>query len=134
MAQAKQDMGTGNIKKLMLQLMIPAVVAQVVNLLYNIVDRIYIGHIAGIGAAALTGVGLFTPILMLLNAFAMLVGAGGQAGGSDAANLLKPALARGELRTCAATTWKEYKKYFEKGRWIDGRCFKRTNRITLHQL
>ena len=76
MAQAKQDMGTGSIKKLMLQLMIPAVVAQVVNLLYNIVDRIYIGHIAGIGAAALTGVGLFTPILMLLNAFAMLVGAG----------------------------------------------------------
>ena len=76
MAQAKQDMGSGSVKKLMLQLMIPAVVAQVVNLLYNIVDRIYIGHIAGIGAAALTGVGLFTPILMLLNAFAMLVGAG----------------------------------------------------------
>ena len=47
--------------------------AQVVNLLYNIVDRIYIGHIPGIGAAALTGVGLFTPILMLLNAFAMLI-------------------------------------------------------------
>ena len=63
MAQAKQDMGSGSVKKLMLQLMIPAVVAQVVNLLYNIVDRIYIGHIAGIGAAALTGVGLFTPIL-----------------------------------------------------------------------
>ena len=58
MAQAKQDMGSGSVKKLMLQLMIPAVVAQVVNLLYNIVDRIYIGHIAGIGAAALTGVGL----------------------------------------------------------------------------
>ena len=77
MAQAKQYMGSGSVKKLMLQLMIPAVVAQVVNLLYNIVDRIYIGHIAGIGAAALTGVGLFTPILMLLNAFAMLVGAGG---------------------------------------------------------
>ena len=70
-------MGTGDVKKLLLQLMIPAVVAQVVNLLYNIVDRIYIGHIAGIGAAALTGVGLFTPILMLLNAFAMLIGAGG---------------------------------------------------------
>ena len=77
MAQAKQDMGTGSIKKLMLRLMIPTVVAQVVNLLYNIVDRIYIGHIEGIGAAALTGVGLFTPILMLLNAFAMLIGAGG---------------------------------------------------------
>jgi len=75
--QKKQDMGTGDVKKLLLQLMIPAVVAQVVNLLYNIVDRIYIGHISGIGAAALTGVGLFTPILMLLNAFAMLIGAGG---------------------------------------------------------
>ncbi len=75
--QKKQDMGSGDVKKLLLQLMIPAVVAQVVNLLYNIVDRIYIGHIAGIGAAALTGVGLFTPILMLLNAFSMLIGAGG---------------------------------------------------------
>ncbi len=70
-------MGSGPVKPLLLQLMIPAVVAQVVNLLYNIVDRIYIGHIAGIGAAALTGVGLFAPILMLLNAFAMLIGAGG---------------------------------------------------------
>ena len=77
MANPKQDMGSGSVKKLLLQLMIPAVVAQVVNLLYNIVDRIYIGHIAGIGAAALTGVGLFSPILMLLNAFAMLIGAGG---------------------------------------------------------
>lgn len=48
----QQDMGTGDVKKLLLQLMIPAVVAQVVNLLYNIVDRIYIGHIPGIGAAA----------------------------------------------------------------------------------
>ena len=70
-------MGSGNVKKLLLQLMIPAVVAQVVNLLYNIVDRIYIGHIPGIGAAALTGVGLFTPSLLLLNAIAMLSGAGG---------------------------------------------------------
>ena len=70
-------METGSIPKLLAQLAIPAVVAQVINLLYNIVDRIYIGHIPGIGAAALTGVGLFTPILMLLNAFAMLVGSGG---------------------------------------------------------
>lgn len=51
--------------------------AQVVNLLYNIVDRIYIGHMADVGAAALTGVGLFTPILMLITAFAMLCGSGG---------------------------------------------------------
>jgi type VI secretion system protein VasG len=54
------------------------------------------------------------PIILFIDEAHMLVGAGGQAGGSDAANLLKPALARGELRTCAATTWKEYKKYFEK--------------------
>ena len=72
-----QAMGTEKIPKLLAQLAIPAVVAQVVNLLYNIVDRIYIGHISGIGASALTGVGLFTPILMLLNAFAMLAGSGG---------------------------------------------------------
>lgn len=74
---AAQDMGSGNIKKLLLQLAVPAVVAQVINLLYNVVDRIYIGHIPEIGAAALTGVGLFMPILMLINAFAMLCGSGG---------------------------------------------------------
>ena len=74
---ASRDMGSGSIGKLMAQLAIPAVVAQIVNLLYNIVDRIYIGHIPVIGADALTGVGLFTPILMLINAFAMLAGAGG---------------------------------------------------------
>lgn len=54
------------------------------------------------------------PIILFIDEAHMLVGAGGQAGGSDAANLMKPALARGEIRTCAATTWKEYKKYFEK--------------------
>jgi len=74
---AKQDMGSGSVKKLMVQLAVPALVGQVINLLYNIVDRIYIGHIPGIGGAALTGVGLFTPILMLITAFAMLPGAGG---------------------------------------------------------
>ena len=71
------NLGEGSIPKLMAKLAIPAVVAQVVNLLYNIVDRIYIGHIPQIGADALTGVGLFTPVLMLLNAFAMLAGSGG---------------------------------------------------------
>jgi len=73
----KQDMGTGSIKKLMVQMAVPALVGQVVNLLYNIVDRIYIGHIPEIGGLALTGVGLFTPILMLITAFSMLAGAGG---------------------------------------------------------
>jgi len=73
----KQDMGTGSIKKLMVQMAVPALVGQVVNLLYNIVDRIYIGHIPEVGGLALTGVGLFTPILMLITAFSMLAGAGG---------------------------------------------------------
>ena len=77
MATAKRDMGTGSVKKLMVQMAVPALVGQVVNLLYNIVDRIYIGHLPEIGGAALTGVGLFTPILMLITAFAMLAGAGG---------------------------------------------------------
>src|SRR3546814_6436526 len=54
------------------------------------------------------------PIILFIDEAHMLIGAGGQSGGSDAANLLKPALARGELRTIAATAWSEYKKYFEK--------------------
>ena len=76
MAQ-KQDLGTGSVRKRMLQMAVPAVIAQVINLLYNIVDRIYIGHIPEVGGAALTGVGLFTPILMLITAFAMMAGTGG---------------------------------------------------------
>lgn len=54
------------------------------------------------------------PIVLFIDEAHTMIGAGGQAGQSDAANLLKPALARGELRTIAATTWAEYKKYFEK--------------------
>lgn len=54
------------------------------------------------------------PIIMFIDEAHTLIGAGGQAGQNDAANLLKPALARGEMRTIAATTWAEYKKYFEK--------------------
>jgi len=77
MANAKQDMGTGSVKKLMVKMAVPALVGQVINLLYNVVDRIYIGHIPEIGGLALTGVGLFTPILMLITASAMLAGAGG---------------------------------------------------------
>jgi type VI secretion system protein VasG len=55
-----------------------------------------------------------TPIILFIDEAHTMIGAGGQAGQGDAANLLKPALARGELRTVAATTWSEYKKYFEK--------------------
>jgi type VI secretion system protein VasG len=58
--------------------------------------------------------GSATPIILFIDEAHTMIGAGGQAGQNDAANLLKPALARGELRTIAATTWAEYKKYFEK--------------------
>lgn len=77
MSSNKTDLGSGNVRSLLLKLAIPAVVAQVINLLYNIVDRIYIGHIPEIGTNALTGVGLCLPILMLVNAFATLAGGGG---------------------------------------------------------
>ena len=75
--QRSNQLGEGSIVKLYARLALPAVVAQIVNLLYNIVDRIYIGHIPEVGASALTGVGLFIPMLMLINAFAMLAAAGG---------------------------------------------------------
>ena len=74
---APHSMAEGSIGRWMFRLAAPAVVAQVINLLYNVVDRIYIGHMPGVGATALTGVGLCMPILMLVNAFAMLSGAGG---------------------------------------------------------
>ena len=77
MITPNQDMGTGSIRRHMVRLAVPALVGQVINLLYNIVDRIYIGHIPEIGGTALTGVGLFSPILMMITAFAMLAGAGG---------------------------------------------------------
>jgi len=62
-----------------------------------------------------------TPIITFIDEAHTLIGAGGQAGGGDASNLLKPALARGELRTVAATTWAEYKKYFEKDAALERR-------------
>ncbi|MEL7937116.1 type VI secretion system ATPase TssH [Pseudomonas delhiensis] len=62
-----------------------------------------------------------TPILLFIDEAHTLIGAGNQAGGADAANLLKPALARGELRTIAATTWSEYKRYFERDAALERR-------------
>lgn len=70
-------LGTAPLGKLIFSLALPAVVAQLVNLLYSIVDRIYIGHIAETGALALTGLGLCTPIILIVSAFAAFAGAGG---------------------------------------------------------
>lgn len=75
----KQDerLGTAPLGKLMLEMALPAVAAQIINVLYNIVDRIYIGHIAGYGDMALTGVGVTFPILMAIAAFSAFAGMGG---------------------------------------------------------
>lgn len=72
-----RQMATAPVWKLIIKLSIPAVLAQIVNLLYNVVDRIYIGHMEGVGTAALTGVGLCLPVITLISAFTMLVAQGG---------------------------------------------------------
>ncbi len=77
--QEKQEerMGTLPIGKLMVSMAVPAVAAQLINLLYNIIDRIYIGHIKDYGSMALTGVGITFPIIMLISAFSAFAGMGG---------------------------------------------------------
>ncbi len=76
-SNSETALGTRPIGRLMLSMGIPAMVAQLINLLYNIVDRIYIGHIQGAGADALTGIGLAAPVIMLVASFASFAGAGG---------------------------------------------------------
>lgn len=77
MNDKKEFLATEPIGKLLFKLSIPTVVAQLINMLYNIVDRIYIGHMPGDGSLALTGVGVCMPIIMLVAAFAALVSSGG---------------------------------------------------------
>lgn len=73
----KTNLGTGKVGKLLFQLALPAIVGQIINVLYNLVDRMYIGHIPDIGAQALTGVGITMPVIMAISAFAALVSMGG---------------------------------------------------------
>ncbi len=77
MADITSQLGTDSIKKLMLRLSIPTITAQLINALYNVVDRIFIGHIPGIGSYALAGIGLAFPIILLVSAFSSLIGMGG---------------------------------------------------------
>ncbi|MCO7137905.1 MATE family efflux transporter [[Clostridium] leptum] len=77
MNEDKDFLGTQPVGKLLLKLALPTVAAQVINMLYNIVDRIYIGHIPDVGASALTGVGVCMPLIMIVTAFAAFVGYGG---------------------------------------------------------
>ena len=77
MEQDKTFLGTEPIGKLLMKLAVPTVIAQLVNMLYNIIDRVYIGHIPGEGSMALTGVGVCMPLILIIAAFAALVGSGG---------------------------------------------------------
>lgn len=77
MDDQKDFLATAPVGKLLFKLALPTVTAQIINMLYNIVDRIYIGHIPDIGADALTGVGVCMPLIMIVSAFAALVGYGG---------------------------------------------------------
>lgn len=77
MSENKSRLGTEPIGKLLFKLAVPTVVAQLINMLYNIVDRIYIGHMPGDGSLALTGVGVCMPIIMIISAFAALISSGG---------------------------------------------------------
>ena len=71
-----EELGTCSVGKLLFKLAVPAIAAQIINLLYNLVDRMYIGHIAEVGKLALTGVGVCLPLIMLISAFAALVSMG----------------------------------------------------------
>ncbi len=77
MSENKEMLGKAPIGKLLFKLAVPTVVAQLINMLYNIVDRIYIGHMPGEGSLALTGVGVCMPIIMIISAFAALIASGG---------------------------------------------------------
>ena len=78
MIQSKEtNLGKDRVGRLFFALAVPAITSQVVNALYNMVDRMYIGHIPGSGASALTGVGVAFPLIMIISAFAALVSMGG---------------------------------------------------------
>ena len=77
MVKNDERLGNAPLGRLMVSMALPAVAAQVINVLYNIVDRIYIGHIPGYGELALTGVGVTAPILMVISAFSAFAGMGG---------------------------------------------------------
>ena len=84
MEQDKTFLGTQPVGKLLIKLAVPTVVAQLVNMLYNIVDRIYIGHMPGDGSLALTGVGVCLPVILIVSAFAAFVASGGAPRASNA--------------------------------------------------
>lgn len=101
----QNDLGRDPIGPLLLRLALPTVCAQVVNLLYNIVDRIYIGQIPGEGKLALTGMGVTFPVITLIAAFAALIGMGGAPRASIALGAGDHERAERTLGTCTAALW-----------------------------
>lgn len=77
MENDKEFLGKEPIGRLLVKLAVPTVTAQLINMLYNIVDRMYIGHIKDVGSLALTGVGVCMPLILIVSAFAALIGSGG---------------------------------------------------------
>ena len=77
MSKQQTDLGKDKIGSLLFKLALPSICAQIINLLYNMIDRMYIGHIKNIGPSALTGVGVAMPVIVCISAFAALVSMGG---------------------------------------------------------
>lgn len=97
----EKDLGFGSIGKLLFQLALPAIIAQIINVLYNMVDRMYIGHIPDIGATALTGMGITMPVITAISAFAALVSMGGAPLASIKMGQKNPEQAEKILGNCA---------------------------------
>ena len=99
------DLGNDPVGRLLVRLALPTITAQIVNLLYNIVDRIYIGRIPLEGKLALTGMGVTFPVITLISAFSALVGMGGAPRASIALGAGEKDRAERTLGTCAAALW-----------------------------
>lgn len=101
MEQTKNILATENIRKLFIKMVIPSVIAQLITLvLYNMVDRIFIGHIPEVGSIALTGIGVCMPITLIISSFAQLVGIGGTPRASMLLGKNEPDIAERILGTC----------------------------------
>ena len=102
MAKPTNDLGRDRVGTLLVRLALPAIAAQLINALYNIVDRMYIGHIEGVGDVALTGLGVCFPVLMFISALSALVGMGGGSRAAIRMGVGREDLANEILGSCAA--------------------------------
>ncbi len=108
-------LGEEKIGKLIFKLSLPAITAQLVNMFYNLVDRIYIGHIPEVGPLALTGVGVCMPIIMIITAFAAFV----SMGSAPRASIY---MGKGDNKTAEKNTWQFVCPAFDHKRYFDFCC------------